>query len=382
MTGLAEATLEVVTVDKAGRAVRKEDPVRVQFNPNALRYQLANAVEPNKASGKQPATQFVGTASATLAFDLVFDSTYPDDGPARAANGMDPNDVRRYITPLQAMLTTAKPSAGPTGAGGAPTKSAVPMIRFTWGAFSIIGVVTALNLDYDLFSEDGIPLRAKAAVTMKEIDPSLISNLRGPGANTGAGAKDPAGLSGPAGPNAAGGSAGARPRGVASRPGPDDRVATARDGESAAEMLSRLGRDPAVWKDLQLPGIDPLSLTAGARIDLPASLTGTAQLGAGVTGGLVVDASGGLSQAAGVSTGDPRGLTVAGGLASALNAQAQAEVRADASAARAAFGVIPPATVAAELSLDVDPRSLTFGRGVPLRAQIRVGLGGTGKGRP
>lgn len=382
MTGLAGATLEVVTVDKAGQAVKQGEPVRVQFNPSALRYQLANAVEPNKASGKLPATQFVGTASATLAFDLVFDSTYPEDGPVRPSDGLAPHDVRRYIKPLQAMLTTAKPAAGPTGVGGAPKKSTVPTIRFTWGAFSLIGVVTALNLDYDLFSEDGIPLRAKAAVTMKEIDPSLISNLRGPGANTGAGAQDPAGLSGgPAGPAPGGGPAAARPTGTAPRPGPDDRVATARAGESAAELLSRLGRDPSAWKDLRLPGTDPLSLTAGARIELPAALAATAALGTGVIGGAVVDASAGSSSAV---AADPRRLTAAGGLAAALSAEAHAGTMANVAAARAAFGMSSAAAplAAAGQSGDLDRRALSFGRGVPLRAQIRIEPPGRTRRRP
>ena len=167
-----------------------------------------------------PASQYVGTASGTLAFDLVFDSNYPDDGPPPENNGLDEADVRRYIQPIQAMLTTrtAGESASTTKP---PPKSAVPLVRFRWGTFSVVGVVTTLNLDYELFSEDGVPLRAKAAVTMKEIDVSLLSNLTGPGANTGAAATDPAGLApGPSGAVAPGAGGARRPTGPPARPGP------------------------------------------------------------------------------------------------------------------------------------------------------------------
>ena len=55
--------------------------------------------------------------------------------------------------------------------------------------------MTALNQDFDLFARNGVPLRAKCAVTIKEQSPEFDATLAGPGANTGAGAD----AAGPAG---------------------------------------------------------------------------------------------------------------------------------------------------------------------------------------
>src|SRR4029453_4599273 len=51
----------------------KGSKIEVQINPASLRLQMANSVDSGKGYGR-PSTQYQGTASSTLSFDLVFDT--------------------------------------------------------------------------------------------------------------------------------------------------------------------------------------------------------------------------------------------------------------------------------------------------------------------
>src|SRR6185312_17303977 len=100
---------------------------------------------------------------------------------------------------------------------------------------------------------NGVPLRAKCSVTIKEQKPEFDANRAGPGANEGQGATPPVPrVSGPG----------------ATRPAPPaDRTGTALAGESAADFANRMGLDPAAWKGLAGGLTDPLRLQAGLQID-------------------------------------------------------------------------------------------------------------------
>jgi hypothetical protein len=293
-------------------------------------------------------------------------------------------------------------------------KAAPPRLQFTYGTFTVIGVMTTLNQDFDLFSATGVPLRAKCAVTIKEQKPEFDAKLAGPGANTGTGATPP--VPPAAGPGAAG--TGAAPPAAAgtTSPAPTDRTGTALAGETASDFAQRMGLDPRAWKGLQ--GItDPLRLQAGQQIDFSSSLssgagigvevgatadigTGSAPSGAGAAppsgAGTAAPASGAVPAQLPVDGPD---LTAAGGLARALDRTAAATAASAASVTRQAFAVGPgpsgpaasPATThvpspgapspgtpapagpspAATVST-ADPRALRYGFGVPLRPRLGV----------
>jgi hypothetical protein len=313
------------------------DPIGVQFNPTTLRLAMQNSVDMKKAFGKRPATQYDGTSSSVLTFDLVFDCA--DEGTTES-----PVDVRTRVAPIEKFLL---PAAG-------QKKSIPPRVRFTYGSLQLIGVMTALNAEYDLFSDRGIPLRAKLGVTIKEQLPEYEQGAVGSGANDGAGAQDPAGLLPPgAGPGAA-----------------PTQTGTAVAGESAPDFAARMGLDPSAWKGLDLGGLDPLSLAAGASIDFSVGLT----VDLGTTAGVSIGASADAPVFSGPNPPAPSAVTAAGGLQKALDHDAARAVVDAAASARSAFAgpAAPAAPAAAPAALPSvpNPRSLTFGFGVPLRGSV------------
>jgi hypothetical protein len=347
---LAKATLQEID-SKPGDPQPVGDPIAVQFNPTTLRLQLANNVDMKKAFGR-PSTQYEGTSSATLSFDLVFDTA--DEGETGK-----PVDVRKWTRRIEKFLLPAK-----------GTKAVPPRVKFSFGpsgesSFELIGVMTGLNEDFDLFDATGVPVRAKLSVTIKEQRPEFDAGKEGPAANTGAAAQDAAGL-------VPGGAAGGRPA--------PDRTGTALAGESAADFADRMGLDPQGWKGLDLGLLDPLALAAGAEIGFSASV--------GLEVGLSADFSVGASidtpvPAAG-QIPDPAAVTAAGGLQRVLDdsagdraARAAEQARAEVGAPPSAEVAVPqaasahPVPVAAEPPrVPLDPRAVSYGFGVPLRERV------------
>ena len=375
-----KAFLEEVSTKPTATAPKAESAkVEVQINPATLRYQMASTVDSGKDAGRQKTT-YQGSTS-TLSFDLVFDTA--DEGSTEK-----PVDVRTRTRQLERFVLPNNKNP----------KAAPPRLRFTYGTFTVIGVMTALNQDFDLFSASGVPLRAKCAVTIKEQKPEFDASLAGPGANTGAGATPP--VSPTAGPGAAApGSAGGP---GTTPPAPADRTGTALAGETAADFAQRMGLDPKAWKGLQ--GIsDPLRLQAGQQIDFSSSLSPGA--GIGVEVGATADLGGAApgtgpapgpgAPGAATATGavpsqlpvDGPGLTAAGGLARALDRMTAATATSAASQTRQAFAAGPgqsPAPAAGPVPAPVpgpspaaavstaDPRAVSYGFGVPLRPRLGV----------
>lgn len=75
MSELKKATLQEIKSDEAGTPL--DAPVEVQFNPTTLRLQINNTVEGGQSQGRQ-ARQFIGASSTTLSLDLIFDTA--DEG--------------------------------------------------------------------------------------------------------------------------------------------------------------------------------------------------------------------------------------------------------------------------------------------------------------
>jgi hypothetical protein len=396
----AKAVLEEVEDGPGTKSTSGGAGIVVQINPATLRLQMASTVDFGKDTGRQK-VQYQGSTS-TLSFDLIFDTA--DEGTTES-----PVDVRTRTRQLERFVLPAMKK----------TKAVPPRVRFTYGSFSVIGVMTALNQDFDYFARNGVPLRAKCAVTIKEQRPEFDATLAGPGANTGAGAAPalPPGRDSASGTGSAVAAPGTPPP---STP-PADRSGTALAGESAPDFAARMGLDPRAWKGLQ--GItDPLALPAGLRLDFSGALSASAGLGvdlgdaAGVPlpgggqggGGQGGGTSGGGGSGAGPGAApgapgsggsavppggvptqapaDGTALAAAGGLTRALADAAAAGAGLAAATTRQGFvtgpdpaSPAPPATVVAAPSGTTavpaapDPRALGYGFGVPLRPRIPVG---------
>ena len=312
-------TLEKATLQEIGtKPVARPEPVpgtlvTVQVNPTSLRLALTNNTDVGKSVGR-PNTTFQGSSSSTLSFDLIMDTA--DQGTTG-----EPVDVQTLTAQLERFML---PKAG-------QPKGVPPRVLFTYKSFQVAGVMSALNLEYDLFSSTGVPLRAKASVTIKEQLPQFDANLLGAGANTG-------GAATPAVPPAA-------PQGAAPAAStPADRTGTALGGESAADFATRMGLDPSTWKTFAAGIADPLSLDAGLQIDFSSSASASA--GIGVQAGATATGAGAdpADPTAPVDSLSPAALTAAGGVSAAIAQQALSQSAAVAATARATF--TPPAPTA------------------------------------
>lgn len=367
------------------------DPITVQFNPQTLKLTLANQLSDGKTEGTQT-RQFLGKSSTELTFELQFDS-------ADEAKGTDPVSVREKTQAVEALL---KPD--PSGDKPVPAR-----VRFLWGDLRVDGLISSLAIDFELFAANGIPLRAKMGVTIKEQDARYETWQKKESANQGSG-QGPT----PAGPGTAGGKSGDLTQ----------RTGIAQAGETAADFARRMGFDPSAWRGLAGAIDNPLSLTAGAQIDFAAQLS----LGGGLTAqaGFTASANVSLEESFGVDgapadLGQGFTLAAAGGVSAALETVKVLKAEGAASGARSAFqapvpkvrpgqlgaGTVPNAVAgAARLGTDVqpgapdqdraplrlsaagaaanstastgaqvpfpqaDPRSVSYGAGVPLRPLV------------
>lgn len=372
MSELRRAELIPLLGDEAGTPDPDRPAVPVQFNPASLRLQLTNHSDGGRSRGRQ-AEQYLGTGATTLSMDLHFDTADTGENVQRLTKR-----VEQFVLPVDR--------------GG---KQAPPRLRFHWGELVFDGLMSAINEDIDYFSPDGVPLRAKLAVTIKGQDPGFARRETGPGAATGTNALPPGAV--------------AAPPGSAPLPaGRADRTGTALGGESAAGFAARMGLDPAAWRGLSA-GLDAsLSLSAGLEIDFSTSLTvGT---GLGARAGVDTAASASPEVRFGLTGGEGAGfaLSAAGGVRAAVEAVAGARAGAAASAARSAFApsgasAAPPpdvapqapaqarprlagralpapsaAAAAAPSSPALDRRSTSYGLGAPLRPRVAGAVGATG----
>ncbi|WP_163998215.1 LysM peptidoglycan-binding domain-containing protein [Pyxidicoccus caerfyrddinensis] len=137
----------------------KETSVEVQFNPETLKVTYANQVQQPQGGGDQRGTaaqQFVGTGSTKLAVQLWFDVTGQPEGPGEPA-GVD--DVRKLTEKVTFFITPKKKSE---------TQYIPPAVRFQWGSFRFDGIMEGMEESLELFSEDGVPLRASVSFTLTQ----------------------------------------------------------------------------------------------------------------------------------------------------------------------------------------------------------------------
>ncbi len=344
MGEFAKAYLVEITAD--AKAKEKGDRIPVQFNPSTIKLQMTNSVEGGKTRGRQ-VQQFNGNSSTTLTLDLVFDSA--DEGTAK------PRNVREKTLPVARFVL---PSA--------QSKQAPPRVRFQWGDFLFDGVMNSMTEDIDLFSPEGVPLRSKVSIALKEQDAKFEALERGAGAKNGSGAQAPGGSAG--GSGAGLGDAGG---------GPTDSTGQALDGESAADFAARMGLDPGAWRGLAAGIQNPLSLQGGLQIDFSSSLSVSAgvglsaQLDVGGSLGLAtsvgLDVSGGTSAGAGARAGFA--LSAAGGVSAATQAVDVVRTETAAAQARAAFEAPPASNLAAGQAV----RPTTLGAG-SLTAAVASGV--------
>lgn len=131
--------------------------VTVQFNPATLRVSYSNQVQTNDQSDSS-STQYVGKGSSKMALELIFDVSMPlgEDGQTPPSS-----DVRK-ITEEVAFFMTPKPDESNTD------RYIPPGVRFVWGTFMFEGIAESMDETLELWSEDGIPLRATVSMNLSQ----------------------------------------------------------------------------------------------------------------------------------------------------------------------------------------------------------------------
>jgi hypothetical protein len=382
-----------------------KDPFPVQFNPTTLHLTLSNRVEGGESQGRQ-ARGFIGHSATTLGLELIFDTA--DEGTSES-----PRSVRDKTRQVERFLVRK---------GEGVQQNSPPIIQFVWGDLIIAGVVDSLTIDFDHFAANGVPLRAKVALSIKGQDRDLefkADDRKGataPGRVTG-------GLGASFGVSASlGVSAGI---GVSAGVGASANVGVALAGESAAEFAARVGVETEAWRGLDLGGGNPLSLAAGSEVGFNPGLSASAGLGvaAGVEAGvqasleasLGLESNASLNVVSGVGVGaelaSSFALSSAGGVGAAIESVQNVKNQLAEQSAREAFKAparaLPVTGAPANQSTSVssspfvaqpqvrtplistglpsstdaeaspapqlpraDPRSSTFGFGVPLRLTV------------
>ena len=348
------------------------DVISVQLNPSTLKITRRNNVDRGGVTTGTQKAQHPAQEGATLAFDLEFDTSEQGSGGEHVDVRQWTALVRQFVEPDK----KTKPAHAP------------PAVRFTWGRLIFNGIVDQVTEDLDLFAPDGTALHAKVSLSISEQDFAFESM------ETGNGRRDQRAASEPGAPTgAAPGQSGTRNA---------QSVVQAYDGESAQQLLSRLGQDPAAWR-AAMTGLDsPLGLGAGSAVTLGLEVTGglTGAVGSGgaqfaaspavatpaalaAVLGLPAPTSGGDGPAA---SRTPKGagarggfeLAAAGGLARAERI-VQAEATSAALQRSAGAFAVPPGTGAgsaatqlADPASPVDPRALTYGRAIPLQRRAQA----------
>lgn len=292
-----KATIQVMraqpngTADKPPTLLPAGDPVPVQFNPTSLKLDRNNDTSTGAKTQAQRRQQ-PNEGHATLSLDLIFDT---------AEGGPDgkPMDVRKLTAGVRQFVEPDPRHP----------KDARPVLKFVWGSFVFTGLVSRLGEELDYFASDGTALRAKVSLSLTEQDPKFAANQTGPGSRNDDQSSPPNAQPPSTGPGAA----------PTHKP---NQAAAAQAGESVQQLLTRLGADPSAWRSAMAGLTTPLGLTAGAQVQLNASISAGAGIGvsAGFSAGASAGFGGGLS--AGGSTGVAAGGDING--TAALSAEASA----------------------------------------------------------
>ncbi len=146
-----------------------ESELLLDFNPNTLVISLKRKPDTMwKFLGLR--VQFVGPMAGSLSFEAIFDTTRPrpEDGPGAVTAEM--LDVRRKTRRLYEMLSAvADESKSETSFFGLfESGEASRRVRFLWGTIVFDGILESLSETLEFFSPEGVPLRAKVAIKLRE----------------------------------------------------------------------------------------------------------------------------------------------------------------------------------------------------------------------
>ena len=126
--------------------------IPLKFNPTEYKLNKANTFAEIAIPGlESPPLQWIRGGAETLAMELLVDTSDTLE------------DVRqKYVQPLRDLLSKDEGLHAP------------PIVRFSWDGEVFTGVLESLSTSYLLFDPDGVPLRARLDVSLKEYRPVAV----------------------------------------------------------------------------------------------------------------------------------------------------------------------------------------------------------------
>lgn len=206
--GLVAARLEILTPQV------KEPLIPLRFNPTEYQLQKSNNFAEIGIPGlESPPIQFVRGAAEKLTLEALADTSDTLE------------DVReKYVNKLRNLLRLNSELHAP------------PIVAFSWDTQVFKGVLESLNIAYVLFSPDGVPLRARLSIALKEYRPAAIQYKETPTLS------------------------------------PDfDKSFVVRRGDTLSGIAAQVYRDPSRWREIARANgiVDPRRLRPGDTLRLP-----------------------------------------------------------------------------------------------------------------
>ena len=206
--GLVAATLEILSP-------KVPDPkIPLRFNPSEYQLQKSNNFAEIGIPGlESPPIQFVRGAAEKLSLELLADTSDTLE------------DVReKYVNKLRNLMRLNADTHAP------------PIVAFTWDTQVFKGVLESLTITYVMFSPDGVPLRAKLSVTLKEYRPAAVQFRESPTFS------------------------------------PDfDKTFVVRRGDTLSGIAGQVFRDPSRWREIARANdvVDPRRIRPGDALRIP-----------------------------------------------------------------------------------------------------------------
>lgn len=201
-----------LTVEHTGRELW------VPFNPEEYSLNRDNTIASQAIPGLSgPVLQFVNGNMQTLDMELLFDTWDTPDLVKR--------DVRDQIDQLVALMEIDKELHAP------------PVLRVQWGSLDFRCVLARANQKFQMFADDGRPVRARVTVTFNR----FIDAER-------------------------------EAREVDRQTADFSKVHVVTQGETLSAIATRYYDDPRVWRPIALANAlaDPRAITVGQQLRVPA----------------------------------------------------------------------------------------------------------------
>jgi LysM repeat protein len=146
-------------ITKAAIVSEVDGPIPCQFNPASFSFSKQNSWKEVQDKGIKdaPKLRFLAGGSASISFELTLDTT--DTGKA----------VTEQTDKLLKLMKVHHDFPAPRP----------PSCHLLWGSYqSFTAVLQSIELQYTYFASDGTPLRAKAKLSLKQLDddPKALQN--------------------------------------------------------------------------------------------------------------------------------------------------------------------------------------------------------------